>query len=219
MNLATSDPVMERAWDGTRRVLPMGAWHASPTADELSVLDGLGGPVLDVGCGPGRIVEALAARGVAALGIDVAPAALAAAMERRAPVLDRSVFDRIPGEGRWATVLLLDGNIGIGGDPRSLLVRIRALLGPAGVAVVEVEPPGSHSGTDTVRLHTGDGEPGPWFPWAWLSVDAVEGMAHDAGLAVRRIDVRANRYFAELIRGTGCDDCPPGRTVPERSER
>lgn len=218
MPIATSDPVMERAGDGTRRVLPMGAWHAMPTAEELSVLDGLEGPVLDVGCGPGRIVEALAARGVAALGIDVAPAALAAAAERRAPVLDRSVFDRIPGEGRWATVLLLDGNIGIGGDPRSLLVRIRALLGPGGVSVVEVEPPGSHSGSDIVRLHTGDVDPGPWFPWAWLSVDEVEATARAAGLAVRRIDRRAHRHFAELVsaelvRNAGPDPWAPAPRV------
>ena len=37
------------------------------------------------------------------------------------PALRRSVFDPLPGEGRWGTALLLDGNIGIGGDPRALL--------------------------------------------------------------------------------------------------
>ena len=33
-------------------------------------------------------------------------------------VLERSVFAGVPGQGRWRSVLLLDGNIGIGGDPR-----------------------------------------------------------------------------------------------------
>ena len=39
------------------------------------------------------------------------------------PALVRSVFETLPGEGRWDTVLLMDGNIGIGGDPAALLGR------------------------------------------------------------------------------------------------
>ena len=35
--------------------------------------------------------------------------------------LQASVFDRLPGAGRWGTALLLDGNIGIGGRPTALL--------------------------------------------------------------------------------------------------
>ena len=39
---------------------------------------------------------------------------------------------RPPGEGRWDTVLFIDGNVGIGGDPIALLRRVRQLLAPAG---------------------------------------------------------------------------------------
>ncbi len=51
--------------------------------------------------------------------------------------LHRSVFTHIPGEGRWDTVLLIDGNIGIGGDPIALLRRVRQLLAPTGCALIE----------------------------------------------------------------------------------
>jgi len=70
-------------------------------------------------------------------------------------VLERSVFEPLPGERRWATVILLDGNIGIGGDPVVLLSRVTELLAADGMAVVEVEPPGATSTTMTVRVEDG----------------------------------------------------------------
>ena len=36
---------------------------------------------------------------------------------RGATVLQRDIFGPLPGEGRWGTALLFDGNVGIGGDP------------------------------------------------------------------------------------------------------
>ena len=89
----------------------------------------MAGPVLDVGCGPGRLVLGLAQRGTVALGVDPAPAAVALARSRGAPVLQRSVFDPLPGQGRWRTVLLADGNIGIGGDPEPAAAPLRRAPG------------------------------------------------------------------------------------------
>ncbi|MGH9215053.1 MAG: methyltransferase domain-containing protein, partial [Acidimicrobiales bacterium] len=105
--------------------LPVERWHGPPDEVELALLDTLPDPVLDVGCGPGRMVAALGAAGRPALGVDPSPAAVAEAVRRRAAVLARSVFGPLPGEGRWGTVLLLDGSIGIGGDPEALLNRAR----------------------------------------------------------------------------------------------
>ena len=103
--------------DGGEEIeLPVGRWHGPPDEVELALLDTLPDPVIDVGCGPGRIVAALGAAGRPALGVDPSPAAVAEAARRRAPVLARSVFGPLPGEGRWGTVLLIDGNIGIGGE-------------------------------------------------------------------------------------------------------
>ena len=45
-------------------------------------------------------------------GIDVSPVAVAQSEARGAAVLRRCVEARLPGEGRWGTALLIDGNIG-----------------------------------------------------------------------------------------------------------
>lgn len=196
--LLGAGPVL-RSPDGTTIELLVDRWHAAPRPEELAVLDHVEEPVLDVGCGPGRHTLALAARGLVALGIDVAPIVVACAQQRGAPVLERSVFDRLPGEGRWATALLLDGNIGIGGDPVELLGRLRELLGPSGHVLAEVGPPGSATQRCVVRIER-DGIAGPWFPWARVGVDGIAVVATSARLALRSLNEGGGRWFARLGR-------------------
>ncbi len=69
----------------------------------------------------------------------------------------------MPGAGRWRTVLLADGNIGIGGDPAALLRRVLALLGPGGRVLAEVDPPGTGARVEPLRLRSGR-TVGEWFP-------------------------------------------------------
>jgi len=179
--------------DGDRWVAPL------ERADEQA-LDRCRGPVLDVGCGPGRHTVALGHRGLLALGVDITPAALAWAVPRGAMVLHRSVFDRLPGTGRWGTVLLLDGNLGIGGDPRALLTRSAELLAPHGLVVAELDPPGTPTAPTTARLEVA-GAPGPWFAWDRVPADAVAPLAEAAGLTVRESWRTDGRWFAVLRRG------------------
>jgi SAM-dependent methyltransferase len=202
-----ADPVVLRADDGTALPLDPGRWHAAPSLGEEALLAAVAGPVLDVGCGPGRLVLGVARRGEVALGVDPAPAACALARSRGAAVLQRSVFDPLPGAGRWRTILLADGNVGIGGDPVRLLRRCRDLLAPDGTILAEVEAPssatGGHSGWRryTVRLERGSVQ-GPWFSWAVVDAQAVAGLAVDAGLDVLRLQpiVAEGRWFAHLGR-------------------
>ena len=112
---AVSPPVLRTA-DGDVIPLFLDRWQASPPLEEVAVLARAVGPVLDVGCGPGRHTQALAERGTVALGIDTSPSAVDAARRRGCAVLHRSVFDPLPREGRWRSAFLIDGNIGIGGD-------------------------------------------------------------------------------------------------------
>ncbi|MGW2787733.1 class I SAM-dependent methyltransferase [Streptomyces populi] len=127
--------------EGAAELLPLDVerFCAAPDAADLEVLLRCVGPVLDVGCGPGRLVSALARRGVPALGVDISPAAVARTRHEGGAALRRSVFDRLPGEGHWSSVLLMDGNIGIGGDPAALLGRLRALPSPGGRLLVEAD--------------------------------------------------------------------------------
>ncbi len=186
--------------DGGERIdLAVDRWRTDPDDVERRLLAGVPDPVLDVGCGPGRIVAALAADGRVALGVDPSPAAIDEAGRRRAPALRRSVFDPLPGERRWGTVLLLDGNVGIGGDPVALLVRAAELLRPGGVVVAEVDPPGSPTRALTVRVESGGGA-GPWFPWARVSADAFADVAAQAGLHPDEVTAGAGRWFARAAR-------------------
>jgi SAM-dependent methyltransferase len=180
--------------------LEVDRWHAPADPVERALLATVDDPVLDVGCGPGRIVAELAGRGRVALGIDTSPAAVAETRRRGAPVLQRSAFDALPGEGRWGSVLLLDGNVGIGGDPAALLARCAALLRPGGQLVAEVEPPGTAARSLTVRL-----ESGPvttrWFPWAQVGADDAATLLTGAGLRPAATRAEADgRWFARAVR-------------------
>ncbi|MGH9013371.1 MAG: class I SAM-dependent methyltransferase [Acidimicrobiia bacterium] len=179
--------------------LPAPRWLGALTAADESVLARVEPPVLDVGCGPGRHVLALAERGIVALGIDVTAGALGLARRRGAPVIERSVFDRVPGTGRWASALLLDGNIGIGGDPVALLTRVAALLQPGGRVLAELDPLDRESALDVVRLHV-DGVAGPWFAWARLGASDIGPVAVRSGLVVMERWREGERWFALLGR-------------------
>jgi SAM-dependent methyltransferase len=189
-----------RGIDG--RALPVRAelWLAPLGPEDEAVLARAAAPVLDVGCGPGRHVLALAERGVLALGIDITPAAIDLARRRGAPVLARSVFNRIPGAGRWASALLLDGNVGIGGAPGMLLARVAALLEPDGFALVELQPPGAPPHAEIVRFDIG-GADGPWFAWTAVGPDELAAPATAAGLFVEEIWAVGDRWFGTLRRG------------------
>src|SRR5687768_14659686 len=148
-------PLHARFGDGRSLALPTGRWLGEPTPEEERVLDRAVGPVLDVGCGPGRHVLALKRRGVPALGVDVSPFAVRLARRRGAPAMEGSVFAALPGAGRWRSALLLDGNVGIGGDPAALLRRVAAVLSDDGRVLVEIGAPGSRTHVELVQLECG----------------------------------------------------------------
>jgi hypothetical protein len=140
---------------------------------------------------------ALAERGIPVLGIDVTPYAVRVARAAGALTLVRDVFGQVPGAGRWMTVLLADGNIGIGGDPVALLRRVAELLGPLGQALVEVQPPGTPLRREQVRLRAA-GKIGAWFPWAYVGADQIAEVAASAGMAAKESWSADGRWFASL---------------------
>lgn len=186
---------------GGLAALPTARWSAALDDVDRRVIDRLDGPTLDIGCGPGRFVTGVGERGLPSLGIDVAPAAVALTQRRGGLALHCDVYGRVPGTGRWNWALLMDGNIGIGGAPGRLLGRVAELLAPTGRIVVEVEPPGGTSGAQRVRLEL-EGRVGAWFPWAWVSCEDLEVLAHQASLLVVDSWNDEGRWFCVLAKSS-----------------
>lgn len=182
--------------DGTRRRLPLRRWLHTPEAAEQALLDRCAGPVLDVGCGAGRHLIELGERGVAAVGVEISTEAVAIATARGAEVIEASIFEQ-PRAGGWGTALLLDGNIGIGGDPVALLRRVATLLAPGGAALVELEPPAAASRAGRVRLEYSR-QVSEWIPWRFVTAAEIEPIAAAAALALRELWCADGRWFAEL---------------------
>ncbi|CAM5291881.1 methyltransferase type 11 [Streptomyces avidinii] len=160
--------------DGEGWYLPLDVGRRSGRADaaDRAVLERCAGKVLDVGCGAGRLAPALTRRGHAFLGIDVSPSAVisTADRDRRAP--GSSVFGPVPHEGTWDTALLVDGNIGISGDPPQLMRRIHDLVHPGGLLIVEASPREVDE-RRRVRIHVGQCAVSPVFSWATVGVLAL----------------------------------------------
>jgi SAM-dependent methyltransferase len=185
--------------DGTS--LPLALERYLGVADETdrSLLQDIRGPVLDVGCGPGRHLHILARQGVFALGVDLSPVAVELARGRGARAIVASVFDELPGPHWWRTALLLDGNVGIGGSPGRLLARIARLLAPGGEVIVELGGSEAPSGPVEARLESSSGT-SAWFPWAMVGYDEIDAVAGSAGYRVSRRWSGDGRWFARLSR-------------------
>ena len=198
--LRDAGPLGLRTEDGRVIELDVARWLRGVDAADETVLERCRGPVLDVGCGPGRFVSELNARGIAALGVDIAETAVALTRGQGFPALLRSVFAELPGEGRWPTVLLIDGNVGIGGDPRRLLRRVAKLLGVGGRLIVETHrDPGAHELLE-VRFSEHGRPVGPSFDWAHVGLGPLLDYADAGGYALGDSWSVDGRSFALLTR-------------------
>lgn len=214
----------ERCWirhdDGEIRPLPAHRWlgrraaphepdgpHEPDTPDapdeafdevfDEAVAQMCSGPTIELGCGPGRLVARLVQRGVPALGIDQSMTAVRLACRGGAPVLLGDVFDPLPGMGCWQTVLLVDGNVGLGGDPLRILGRAAELLGRGGRCVAEFDARAIGICARWVRLESA-GDVGPWFRWASVGVDSAAALAAQVGLTLTSVRLIGGRVIANL---------------------
>jgi SAM-dependent methyltransferase len=188
-----------RLADGRLELLPLDRWLAPADAVDEEILAELEAPVLDLGCGPGRHLAALRAAGKRGLGVDLSPVAVRLARGRGADAINGSLWSQVPGGASWRTILLLDGNIGIGGAPVLLLRRAGELLAPGGAIVVETDPPGAATHRIRVRLEA-PGVVSEWFLWARVGVDGAADVAAKAGLEVDAARCLAGRTFVTLRR-------------------
>ncbi|WIE54023.1 class I SAM-dependent methyltransferase [Curtobacterium sp. MCBD17_003] len=178
----------------------VGRWNAPADEVDLSLLEVVDGPLIDIGCGPGRMLVAAGRFGIPALGVDVSPAAVSIAQHAGGRAIQGSVFDPVPDEGHWDTALVIDGNIGIGGDPAALLERCRAIVRPGGRIIVETNADPDADRTYDARVVDADGRTSSEFPWAEVGQRALRRDARVAGLRESQRWTVAGRSFCELRR-------------------
>lgn len=174
------------------------SWCSEASPLERRLLQSLDGPVLDIGCGPGRMLSAAQSLGLTALGIDTSGEAVRCARSRGARALEQSVFSAVPQSGLWQSMLLLDGNIGIGGSISSLLRRCRQLIARHGTLLVEVE---ADDGVDTAYravLEDGEGNLSQPFVWARGGKPALEARVWSTGWTVASTQRIQGRVFCRL---------------------
>lgn len=210
-------PLFLRRADGWLLPLEVERWCARADPVDRAVLDRCEGAVLDVGCGPGRLVAELAARGRTVLGVDVSTAAVDHTVRLGGQALCRSVFEPLPGAGRWGTVLLMDGNVGIGGDPGLLLDRVGQLLAPEGLLIAETAPVDVD---ERVHVHLTDtreavGEP---FLWARLGTPALLRYAR-GWTPAGQWAAGGRRFVALRTRSASSSAEPPKSTAVISSQR
>jgi SAM-dependent methyltransferase len=175
-------------------------WNAAADHVDVALLSSVRGPVLDVGCGPARMVRAAVAMRLEVLGLDVSPTAIELGRAAGLPMHEGSVFDAIPAEGDWHTVLLVDGNVGIGGDVARLMARCAELISFDGEVVVELHSDPSRDHRYMGRLVDIHGASSGSFPWAEVGLTGVSRRASAAGLTMRQAWSAGCRSFCRLAK-------------------
>jgi SAM-dependent methyltransferase len=184
--------------DGFERTIDAASWCRARLPGDSGLLRRCSGPTLDIGCGPGRLINALSRWGLPSLGVDISATAVRIARSRGAMVLRRDVFGQLPGHGRWRHLLLADGNIGIGGDPVALLRRSRELLGSEGRLHAELSAPGTRGWAGEASIRAVGSPDAATFRWAEVAPEELATLAELSALRVTETWEEAGRWFATL---------------------
>ena len=193
-------PRLLRLADGRLLPLPVARWAGPVDVADESLLVRALGPVLDVGCGPGRLTAALHRRGVEVLGLELVDEIPVLAREAGAPLHLGDIYGPVPHPRTWQTILLADGNIGIGGDVTRMLARCSELIADAGEIVVEIHPDAEHDRTFTGRLVDTQGHESEEFPWAEIGLAAILRRASALHLDLRQAWRLDDRNFCRLAK-------------------
>ena len=145
------------------------------------------GPVLDLGAGAGRAARFLQDRGLQVTAVEVSPGA--GEVCRRRGVVDVRVGDLNdpPSDRAWAAVLLLCGNLGLGGTwdgNRRLLTRLAEVTTPDAVLVGDSVTPDGHPG---IRLRIRyKGLVTPWWPQYNIPAGRLPALVEGTGWRIDR---------------------------------
>lgn len=134
------------------------------------------GPVLDLGAGAGRAGLYLQDRGLSVTAVEASPGAAQVCRSRGIADVRLGDVNDPPADLTWAGVLLLCGNLGLGGSfdgSRRLLARLAGLVAPGAVLIGDSVTPTS-SARVALRIRYRDLVT-PW--WQQYNIPAVQMSA------------------------------------------
>ena len=189
--------------------------------DERAVLaEAPAGPVLDLGAGAGRHSLWFQDRGHEVTAVDVSPGAVEVCRARG--VRDARLADLTdpPADRRWATVLLMCGNLGLAGgrdETRALLSRLAAICADDAVVVADTVDPtlptDDHSRAHRARNEAAGRPPGatrlrlrygevatPWWDLLNVPVADVAPLVEGTGWTVATHRVATVDHYVVLRR-------------------
>jgi SAM-dependent methyltransferase len=177
--------------------------HDAWPAWERAAIAHATGAVLDLGAGAGRHAVHLQLAGHAVTAVDASPGAVTVCRARRIADVRLADLSDHAFEERWDTILLMGGNLGLGGDwdpSRELLRRLAGMASPGGLLIGDSVDPlsddpedlayeernrasGFHRGHVALRLHYGS-HVTPWWHQLNIPPDDLDGLVSGTGWAV-----------------------------------
>ena len=140
------------------------------------------GPVLDLGAGAGRASLYLHERGLPVTAVDASPGAVEVCRRRGVGDVRLGDVNDPPADQRWAGVLLLCGNLGLGGSwegNRRLLARLAGLAAPGAVLVGDsVTPDGPARVVLRIRYRN---LVTPWWPQYNIPAERMAALVGGTG--------------------------------------
>jgi SAM-dependent methyltransferase len=145
------------------------------------------GPVLDLGAGAGRAGLYLQERGLHVTAVEASPGAAEVCCRRGVADVRLGDVNDPPADRPWGTVLLLCGNLGLGGSwegNRRLLARLAELVTPGAVLVGDsVTPEGSPQVALRIRYR---GLVTPWWPQYNIPAGQMAALVDGTGWQIER---------------------------------
>ena len=169
-----------------------------PDSLEAALLTHVVGRCLDIGCGAGRILRYLSAKGCAVVGIDIDPPLIQLCPELGDSPVHVTSWEKMEPLGQFDSLLLLNRSIGIGGNlagVKRLLARCAASASSRGVLLFDsYEVAGPTGVLERTLRHKYRGQYGEAFPWVYFCSEIANQLLAEAGWVSDTVICEGDRY-------------------------